>query len=52
MLAENRVLYITHENRMPIGAVVLYTGNFFGLLSRLWCTDCSVLQDGTEVYST
>ena len=29
-LAEDRVLYITHLNRMPTGQVVLHTGNFLG----------------------
>ena len=28
MLAEDRGLYIMHQNRMPTGQVVLHTGNF------------------------
>ena len=30
MLAEDRVLYITHQNRVPTGPVVLHTGNILG----------------------
>jgi hypothetical protein len=40
--AKDRVLYITHQNRMPTGPVVLHTGNFLGC-----CQSCGVL---TVVY--
>ena len=30
MQAEVRSSYITHQNRMPTGQVVLHTGNFLG----------------------
>ena len=30
VLAKDRVLYITHQNCMPTGPVVLHTGNFLG----------------------
>jgi len=30
VLAEDRVLYIMHQNRMPTGPLVLHTGNFLG----------------------
>ena len=36
--AEDRGFYITHQNRMPTGQVVLHTGNFFG-----YCQCCGVL---------
>ena len=38
MLAKGRVLYITHQNRVPTGPVVLYTGNVLG-----YCQGCGVL---------
>jgi len=38
VLAEDRVLYITHQNHVPTGPVVLHTGNFLG-----YCQGCGVL---------
>ena len=37
-LAKDRVLYITHQSRVPTGPVVLHTGNFLG-----YCQGCGVL---------
>ena len=36
--SKDRVLYITLQNRMPKGTVVLHTGNFLG-----YCQGCGVL---------
>ena len=38
LLAKDRVLYITHQNDVPTGPVVLHTGNFVG-----YCEGCGVL---------
>jgi hypothetical protein len=38
VLAEDRGLYITHQNCMPTGPVVLHIGNFLG-----YCQGCGVL---------
>ena len=38
VLAEDRGLYIMHQNCMPTGPVVLHIGNFLG-----YCQGCGVL---------
>ena len=38
MLAEDRVLYIMHQNRVPTGPVFLHAGNILG-----YCQGCGVL---------
>ena len=48
MLAKDRVLYITHQNHMPTGPVVLHTGKFIGYFQGCGVLT-SVLKDGTKV---